>query len=128
MEHSSQTSRPKTGCRRYIGSGRMWRPALSCLMGRACLISTAAPPLSWISSFRPVFLITSARLRSRENAAVGVAVSLLRVRFASLLAQCKSALERISHAHDTQEDGPGPGSVVRSNWYYNDLGEHCPCG
>src|SRR5215470_15712264 len=45
-----QTSQPGAACRQHTASGRVWRPAVSCLTGRAFSISTGAAPRTWTRS------------------------------------------------------------------------------
>src|SRR5215831_16223931 len=49
-QHGSQTSQPRAACRRHTASGRVWRPGVSCLTGRAFSIPTGRPPPTWIGS------------------------------------------------------------------------------
>ena len=51
-EHGSQTSQPGAACRQHTASGRVWRPGVSCLTGRAFSISSGAPPRTWTRSSR----------------------------------------------------------------------------
>src|SRR5215204_6603145 len=46
-EHSSQTSQLGAACRQHSASGRVWRPGVSCLMGRAFSIFSGAAPRLW---------------------------------------------------------------------------------
>src|SRR5262245_4746722 len=45
--NGSQTSQPGTACRQHTASGRVWRPGVSCLTGRAFSISSGAAPRLW---------------------------------------------------------------------------------